>query len=119
MKNKLTTCGYFTKRLRDNGFVVIRSFSDYSQIDPRKWSIIVDPSGASLVITCYQNKDDRDDVVFEFNDGGAYFRKNFLLKTDSMEIVITNLIEHNIPQAQENGKYIKDTSSVDDIVNTE
>ena len=117
MKNKVTTCGYFTKRLRDNGFIVIRGFSDYAHSDPRKWSIIVDPAGASLFITCYQNKEDKDDVVFDFNDGGAYFRKNFLLKTTSMEIVITNLIEQNIPQAQTDSKYIKESSDIVDIVN--
>ena len=30
MKNKVTTCGYFVKRLRDNGYTVNRIFNEYS-----------------------------------------------------------------------------------------
>ena len=31
MKNKVTTCGYFLKRLRDNGFYSFRLFNNYGQ----------------------------------------------------------------------------------------
>ena len=37
MKNKVTTCGYFIKRLRDNGYTVNRIFADYLSEDPRRW----------------------------------------------------------------------------------
>lgn len=97
-KNKITTGSYFIKRLRDSGFVAIRLFKDYGTHDPRKWSIMVDPGGASLIITCYQNKDSKGDDVFEFHDGGNRFIKNFNLKTKSMEVIMTNLIEKGIPQ---------------------
>ena len=97
-KNKITTGSYFLKRLRDSGFVAIRLFNEYGILDPRKWSIVVDPGGASLIITCYENKDSIGEVVFEFNDGGNRFIKNFNMKTKSMEVIITTLIEKGIPQ---------------------
>lgn len=106
-KNKITTGSYFIKRLRDSGFVTIRLFKDYTIIDPRRWSIMVDPGGVSLIITCYENKDFRGDVVFEFNDGGNKFIKNFNMKTKSMEVVITTLIERGIPQKQDGCSFDK------------
>lgn len=107
-KNKITTGGYFLRRLRESGFIAIRLFKDYSQGDPRKWTIMVDPSGHSLFITCYQNKETLGEVSFEFNDGGNKFPKNYSLKTQSMEIVITNLIEKGIPQKTEDSNFIKE-----------
>jgi len=106
-KNKITTGSYFIKRLRDSGFVTIRLFKDYGIIDPRRWSIMVDPGGASLIITCYENKDFRGEVIFEFNDGGNKFIKNFNLKTKSMEVIVTTLIEKGIPQKQEGCSFEK------------
>jgi hypothetical protein len=100
-KNKITTGSYFIKRLRDSGFVTIRLFKDYAMLDPRRWSIMVDPGGASLIITCYESKEFRGDIVFEFNDGNNKFIKNFNLKTKSMEVIITTLIEKGIPQKSE------------------
>lgn len=105
--NKVTTAGYFIKRLRDSGFVVIRLFKDYGTHDPRKWTVMVDPSGASLMITCYENKDFKGDVFFEFNDGGNKFPKNYNLKTNSMEIVMTVLIEKAIQQKTEDSEFSK------------
>lgn len=107
MKNNVTTQGYFIKRLRDSGFVVIKLFDKFAQHDPRKWSIMVDPGNTSVTITCYQNKEFRGDVLFEFNDGGNRFIKNFNLKTQSMEIVITTLIERGVGQIQEDSSYSK------------
>ena len=107
-KNNITTCGYFLNRLRDSGFISIRVFTEYGQHDPRKWTIMVDPSGGSLLITCYVNKDGLGDVQFEFNDGGNRFPKNYNLKTQSMEIIITSLIERGIAQKKEDSIFIKE-----------
>ena len=106
--NKVTTGGYFLKRLRDSGFVAIRLFKEYGQLDSRKWTIMVDPSGVSLIITCYQNKVYLGDVMFEFNDGGNKYPKNYNVKTQSMEIIVTSLIEHDIPQMEDGSNFIKD-----------
>jgi hypothetical protein len=97
-KNKITTCGYFLNRLRDSGFIAIRLFKDYGILDPRRWTIMVDPGVSSLIITCYENKDFQGDIVFEFNDGGNKFPKNYNVKTQSMEIIVTMLIERGILQ---------------------
>jgi len=49
---------------------------------------------ASLYITCYVNKDWHGDLMFELNDGIRF--KNLQLKTDSMEVILTKLIDKNI-----------------------
>lgn len=106
-KNKITTGGYFLRRLRDSGFIAIRMFNKYGLHDPRKWTMMIDPGGHSLMITCYVNKDFPGDIVFEFNDGGNRFPKNYNLKTQSMEIVVTTLIEKGVQQKTENSIFIK------------
>lgn len=105
--NNIATAGYFIKRLRDNGYITIRLFSEYSMADPRKWSVVVDPGGQSLVITCYQNKEFKGDMYFEFNDGGNKFPNNYKLKTQSMEIVIMTLVEKDIPKKEDGGVFEK------------
>ena len=66
--------------------------------DPRKWTVLVDPRGINLMITCYKNRNDVDDFQFEFNDGGNLFPMNYCIKTISMEVIITNMIERNVPK---------------------
>ena len=100
MKNKVTTCGYFIKRLRDNGYTVNRIFSDYTAQDARRWTIMVDPGRAALYITCYVNYDWNGDLMFELNDGDRF--KNLQLKTDSMEVIITKLSNKNILPSEKN-----------------
>ena len=68
---------------------------------------MIDPGGSSILVTCYESKDFRGEVMFEFNDGGNKFIKNYNLKTKSMEIVITNLIERGIQQKVEDSNYEK------------
>lgn len=106
-KNSISTGGYFVNRLKDSGFIAIRLFKDYPIHDPRKWTIMVDPGGHSLMITCYVNKEVPGEVQFEFNDGGNKFAKNYNLKTQSMEVIITTLIERGIPQKQDDSIYLK------------
>lgn len=107
MKNSVTTQGYFIKRLRDSGFVTIKLFDDYGIHDPRKWTVMIDPGGQSLMVTCYENREFEGDIQFEFNDGGNRFIKNYSLKTQSMEIVITNLIERGVIQKTNNCSFNK------------
>ena len=95
MKNKVTTCGYFLKRLRDCGYTANRIFTDYNKADPRRWTIMVDPNNAALYITCYLNKDWYGDLIFELHNGNQF--KNLQLKTDSMEVIITKLLDKDIP----------------------
>jgi len=108
-KNSITTLSYFVKRLRDSSFIVLKMFDQYGPHDPRKWSIMIDPGGQSLLVTCYENKEFVGDEYFELNDGGNKFPKNFNLKTKSMEIIITTLIEKKIPQKTEDSIFVKDS----------
>lgn len=95
-KNKIKTPGYFMKRLRDNGFIVLKVFNTYSTHDPRRWTVLVDPGGSSVFITCFTNKDFMNDVMFELNDGGLLFNKNYSIKTDSIEVIIKYLLERGV-----------------------
>jgi hypothetical protein len=94
--NKLKTPGYFIKRLRDNGFIVIRLFSVYAKSDPRRWTVMVNPSERSVMITCYANKNNFGEILFELNDGGAHIPKNFSIQTDSIEVIIDYLITNGV-----------------------
>ena len=75
-KNKLKTAGYIIKRLRDNGFIVIKLFAFFSKTDPRRWTILINPGGQSVLMTCYANIDGIDSTTFELNDGGCHIPKN-------------------------------------------
>jgi hypothetical protein len=54
------------------------------------------PRYHSVYITCFTNKDEKGEVLFEFDDGGNNFNKGFYLKTDSIEVIINQLIEKGI-----------------------
>ena len=100
MKNIVTTCGYFIKRLCDNGYTVNRVFNNYSTQNSRKWTILIEPRVASLYITCYVNKDWNQDEMFELNDGIKF--KSLQLKTDSMEVILTKLTDKDILPSEKN-----------------
>jgi hypothetical protein len=95
-KNKIRTPSYFIKRLRDNGFIVIKIFNVYSKQDPRQWTIMVNPSESSAFITCYFNKENLNEILFEIHDGGKRIPKNFFIKTDSIEVIIDYLLRHGV-----------------------
>lgn len=106
--NNITTQGYFIKRLRDCGFIVLKLFYNYSMVDPRKWTIIVNPGRESVIITCYINKNILKEIIFEINDGGGKIPRNFYLSTDSMEVMISFLIKNGISnQIDKADPYIK------------
>lgn len=96
MANKVTTLGYFMKRMRDSGYRVDRLFDSYNSTDPRAWTVIVDPGVASLFCTCYINRADIDDNYFELYDGGQFIPSRFILKTSSIEILISYLVKYGI-----------------------
>jgi len=100
-KNSIKTPSYFCKRLKDNGFFVFKIFNAYGSQDPRRWTVLIDPGIASVYVTCFTNKEFDGDIMFEFNDGGQRFPKNFSLKTDSIEVVISHLIKKGINNSAE------------------
>ena len=96
IKNKLRTPSYFIKRLRDNGFIVVKLFAIYSKSDPRQWTVMVNPTEASVLITCYANKNNIDEILFEIDDGGKRVPKNFFIKTSSIEVIVDYLLGHGV-----------------------
>ena len=95
-KNKLTTVGYFIKRLRDSGYVTDKIFTDYGHHDPRSWTVVVDPKNTSVFITCFNNHNSLGEEYFEINDGGQFIPERFKLKTSSIETIIDYLVKFNI-----------------------
>jgi len=95
-KNKLRTPSYFIKRLRDNGFIAIKLFAIYSKSDPRQWTVMVNPSEASVLITCYANKNEINEIMFEIDDGGKNIPPKFYIKTSSIEVIIDYLLKHGV-----------------------
>ena len=98
MKNKIKNYSYFVKRLRDNNFVVWKIFNEYNIGDSRKWTVLVNPGMESVYITCHVNEEYLDySPSFSFMDDGTRFPPNKLkVRTDSMEIIMTYLIEHGV-----------------------
>lgn len=106
-KNKLSTPGYFIKRLKDSGFVVLRVFQAFPLSDPRRWVILVNPGQESIFITCYENKEFKGDVMFEIHDGGTRFPKNFSIKTDSIEVMVQQLVEKGVSTDAKSNTFFK------------
>jgi len=106
-RNKLRTPGYFIKRLKDNGYITLRMFQKYASSDPRKWTVLVDPGNFSGYITCFENKNEPGEILFQVDDGGRLFPPNFYIKTHSMEVVINNLIERGVVQSTEDSIFYK------------
>lgn len=103
MANKVTTLGYFKKRMRDSGYVVDDLFRNYSDNDPRSWTVIIDPGVASVLCTCYVNADKDNiaesqygDFYFELYDGGQFIPGKFVIKTNSIEVLMEYLVKFNI-----------------------
>lgn len=96
VSNKIKTAGYFIKRLKDSGFVVFKMFNAYNNTDPRRWTVLVDPGVSSVYITCYSNKNEINETLFEIDDGGNLFSKGTYFKTDSIETIISTLIQKGV-----------------------
>jgi|TARA_R110002126_G_scaffold122632_3_gene264419 hypothetical protein len=111
MANKLTTMGYFMKRLRDSGYVVDRLFTGYSMIDARTWTVVVDPGCASLFVTCYQNDPEIGRAYFEMYDGGKFIPGRLKLETSSIETFISYLVKFGISNKSRNYPRSEGTSS--------
>lgn len=100
-KNKLTTAGYFIKRLRDSGFETIRIYNGYAESDSRKWTVLVDPGNTSIFITCFENRPFRGEYLFSFDDGNRIFKSGYSLKTLSIEVVVNKLLDNGVAQIKD------------------
>lgn len=91
MSNKLTTLGYFRKRLRDSGYNCLEIFKDFHETDPRAWCMVIDPGFASVFCVCYINYPELGSSYFEFSDGNLRIPGKIKLQTDSFEIIVEYL----------------------------
>lgn len=96
MANKLTTLGYFLKRLRDSGYYAFKLFTDYNDSDPRAWTLVIEPGKFSVFCTCYINDPYFGESYFELYDGNQYIPNRLKLKTSSFEVLIKYLVQYNI-----------------------
>ena len=104
-KNKLSTPGYFIKRLKDAKIAVVRVFQDYALYDPRRWTILVDPGMMSIFITCFENKHNPKEILFELNDGGRLIPADYAIKTESIEVIVQKLFDLGVSTIKEDSKY--------------
>jgi len=108
MSNKISTLGYFKKRLKDNGFIVLDLFKNYSSKDPRKWTIMLNPNFESLIVTC-RIEPDFESPVYEFISATSKSPVN--ISTSSMEVIIDKLLNtFNINNNNKNSPYFKEKS---------
>jgi len=98
MANKLTTLGYFLKRLRDSGYYAYKLFDDYSKADARSWTIVIDPKVSSIFCTCFSGDPNFGDneSYLELSDGGQYLPTRLKIKTLSFEILVEHLVKYGI-----------------------
>ena len=96
-KNKIHNLSYFKKRLKDSGYIVWDIMKKYSMEDPRRWTVLVNPSIESVYITCIVNREELGLAPeFEINDSGFRFQRNLTLRTSSMEVVVNLLTSKGI-----------------------
>jgi len=100
-KNKITTAGYFIKRMRDCGYVCDKLYIEYSQADPRSWTVVVDPRHSTVIITCFNNHNEFGEEYFEMHDGGQFIPEHFKIKTSSIEVIVEYLIKFGINNKSE------------------
>lgn len=106
MKNKIHTLSYFKKRLKDSGYIVWDMMQKYAMEDPRKWTVLINPSIESVYVTCIVNREELGSPPeFQINDGGLRFQKNLTLKTSSMEVIVNLLSSKGI--VPDNSFYVK------------
>lgn len=106
-RNKIDTPGYFLKRLRDSGYITIKIYSDFAPEDDRKWMVAVSPSKDTVFITCYRGNENGR-TLFEINDGGNKWPRNYFLKTSSINVIIEELKTKEITLSDSDSKFYKE-----------
>jgi len=97
VKNKVSTLGYFVKRLKDSGYVVWKMFNKYSIEDNRKWTVLINPGTESVMMTCRVNVEDTGSSPhFDVYDARQSTFKNVTLATDSIEVIVNHLIKSGV-----------------------
>ena len=96
-KNKITTQGYFIRRLRNEGFHVSCVYDRYSDSnDRRRWTVVVNPGTDSIFITCVDKGDWPNRGMYRIDDNGSTFPVNFYINTESIDVVIKHFTEFKV-----------------------
>lgn len=91
MSNKISSKSYCIFRLRNCGYnVLCLDTIQYKDWDNRKWSILIDNNGASVILTGLKNGQ------VHLYDGGRYVDTKLNLNTDSIEILLQYLNDWGI-----------------------
>ena len=108
MYNKLRKQAYLIRRLRDSGYSVERDYSGYSEVDPRIWTMVINPYKDSIMCTCFANNGEADGIdiesscFFEMYDGGQYIPGRLKVDTSSFEVFVTYLMKLGIKPVYDN-----------------
>ena len=113
-KNKPYTPSYFMKRLKDSGYIIWKMFDNYGEHDSRYWTMLIEPEADAVWITCYLNKQEKGDYYFELDDGNRNIPRKLLLKTESVETIISRLVSFNIKGTGTSISENKNINNVDD-----
>lgn len=90
-QNNITTKSYLVKRLKDSGWSIDKLDNiEYSKTDKRKFSILIDNGGTSILLTCFK------DGKIQFYDGGRTHNAHLNLRTDSVEVIYEYLNEKGV-----------------------
>jgi len=107
MKNKLTTLGYFIKRMRDCGYIVWRLYKNFGVTDTRKWVVVLNPGRESAFIVCNVNKGDTVEPSFTIHKDGLYLSSDTEIRTKSVEIIVNHLVRLGITPDSDKYKEVK------------
>ncbi len=107
MKNKLTTLGYFTKRLRDSGYIVWKLYKKFGVTDTRKWAVVLNPGRESAFIVCHVNKGEEVEPAFNIYKDGLYLQRDTEIRTKSIETLVNHLVRLGITPDSEKYKTVE------------
>ena len=86
--NHLYTRGYFRKRLLEAGITSKILLGNYREGDSRYWTLSLFGDD-NIFCTCHKN--DKDEYYFEFWDGWQKIKNTHIIRTESMNVIISQL----------------------------
>jgi len=101
MANRVTTRGYFKKRLVQSGYKVLDIFDKYNELDTRAWTIMIDPGVDSIMCTCQVNIDGEGKSFIELYDNGRFIPSKIKICTESIEVIMDLLNTFDLVQKRD------------------
>jgi hypothetical protein len=101
--------------MKDNGYGIWKVFDKYGPHDSRYWTMLLDPGGFSVWITCHFNREELNDVYFELDDGGRQIPRRFMIKTLSIETIISNLLSFGVDNSEPFNSSLLDINNLNEF----